>query len=161
MTLHPGRAADPIPLPKAVAAALARGGVKSTDPKRAKELQSAAIEERRRETMMVQETRRLAREIGAQEMLEMFADPDNKPDVANLARACVVDLAQRILGGEFPFKDAGQAASVAKTMFDIHRLETNQATVLTEMSAEERDRRIQELRDRVNQTTIPTTARVS
>lgn len=93
------------------------------------------------------ELRRLARERGATEVVAMLGGPEGqRPALAAIVEAAVSDISLRVLGGEFPFKDAGQAVSAARMLFDMGR--TLEGKLTTEqMTKEDRDRRLQEIRD--------------
>ena len=61
----------------------------------------------------------------------------------------MMDLALRVLGGEWDIKNAEEATKIAKTWHDILRLEMNQATTISGTQSEtpeSRQNRLEELR---------------
>ncbi len=82
--------------------------------------------------------------LGATKLLK-DVDRDELPQVAI---AVIMELALRVLGGEWDFKDAEQATKVAKTWHDVLRLEMNQATTISAQADTVEDKlgRLEELR---------------
>jgi hypothetical protein len=127
--------AEPIP----IARALTRVAEKAALTDYSEQAEDAAPEskERRREqAATLQERmsmRKVARNMGIAELKEL--EPSLRGDaLAVVTRAAAIDLGLRLLAGEFPFKDAAQAAHVLKVLTEITRLESGQATTITESS---------------------------
>lgn len=114
-----------------------------------REMQLAKKEQKRLDDISgVNDESRIRREqlrlLGASKLLK-DVDRDELPQVSI---AVIMDLALRVLGGEWEFKDAEQATKVAKTWHDVLRLEMNQATTISAQADTVEDRlgRLEELR---------------
>lgn len=126
---------DPIPISTALTRAAEKAAL--TDySEQAEDANPASKERRREQAATLQERmsmRKLARNMGLAELKEL--EPNFRGEaLALVTRAAAVDLSLRILAGEFPFKDAAQAAHVLKVLTDITRVESGQATSITETS---------------------------
>lgn len=72
----------------------------------------------------------------------------SRDELRGVAAAVIFDLGHQILAGTLPVKNAGTAAKVIDTFFNILRLESNQSTANVEhLSIEEKRKMIQEMRD--------------
>ena len=116
---------------------------------KSREMQQARKEQKRLDDISgVNDESRIRREqlrlLGASKLLK-DVDRDELPQVSI---AVIMDLALRVLGGEWEFKDAEQATKVAKTWHDVLRLEMNQATSISAQADTVEDRlgRLEELR---------------
>lgn len=91
-----------------------------------------------------------ARASGLEE-LEATRQQIGDMTLGDIARVAAADMMLRITGGEFPVKDAGQASTIARSMFEMFRLESGKATSLTgaEMSPEDREKRIREMTEQL------------
>lgn len=99
--------------------------------------------------------RELAPEIvAAQKQLkklgfEKLAEEISREDLPKASIAIMMDLALRVLGGEWEIKNAEEATKIAKVWHDILRLEMNQATTISgtqQETPESRQNRLEELR---------------
>lgn len=92
--------------------------------------------------------------IRAQESLKKLgfkklAEDISREDLPKASIAIMMDLALRVLGGEWDIKNAEEATKIAKTWHDILRLEMNQATTISgtqNETPESRQNRLEELR---------------
>lgn len=92
--------------------------------------------------------------IKAQESLKKLgfkklAEDISREDLPKASIAIMMDLALRVLGGEWDIKNAEEATKIAKTWHDILRLEMNQATTISgtqNETPESRQNRLEELR---------------
>lgn len=92
--------------------------------------------------------------IKAQESLKKLgfkklAEEISREDLPKASIAIMMDLALRVLGGEWDIKNAEEATKIAKTWHDILRLEMNQATTISgtqNETPESRQNRLEELR---------------
>jgi hypothetical protein len=92
--------------------------------------------------------------IRAQESLKKLgfkklAEEISREDLPKASIAIMMDLALRVLGGEWDIKNAEEATKIAKTWHDILRLEMNQATTISGTQSEtpeSRQNRLEELR---------------
>lgn len=81
--------------------------------------------------------------------LKKLADEISREDLPKASIAIMMDLALRVLGGEWEIKNADEATKIAKVWHDILRLEMNQATSISgtqQETPESRQNRLEELR---------------
>lgn len=81
--------------------------------------------------------------------LKKLADEISREDLPKASIAIMMDLALRVLGGEWEIKNADEATKIAKIWHDILRLEMNQATTISgtqQETPESRQNRLEELR---------------
>ena len=81
--------------------------------------------------------------------LDKLADEISRDDLPKASIAIMMDLALRVLGGEWEIKNAEEATKIAKVWHDILRLEMNQATSISgtqHETPETRQNRLEELR---------------
>ena len=80
---------------------------------------------------------------------DKLAEDISREDLPKASIAIMMDLALRVLGGEWEIKNAEEATKIAKIWHDILRLEMNQATTISgtqNETAESRQNRLEELR---------------
>lgn len=79
---------------------------------------------------------------------DKLAEDISREDLPKASIAIMMDLAMRVLGGEWEIKNAEEATKIAKVWHDILRLEMNQATTIsgTQETPESRQNRLEELR---------------
>lgn len=78
-----------------------------------------------------------------------LAEEVSREDLPKASIAIMMDLALRVMGGEWDIKNAEEATKIAKTWHDILRLEMNQATTISgtqNETPESRQNRLEELR---------------
>lgn len=144
---------EPIPIQEAVSAAARRAkakGLTTYDPNaydaaQAPKRAQAAIDIEERQSL-----RKIAREMGVAELREMMKRPLPTEALAQATRHTALDLVLRISAGEFAFRDAGQAAQVAKTLYEISRLEMGQATdIRSNVSSDDVIRQMEAMKEKV------------